>query len=70
MEITEKLQMCGREQKNKKDQTLLLVHHAQSRSHWCERTVSQTENAHLTVPTSYNQRHTKKKLLLSSCPTS
>ena len=31
--ITEKLQMCGREQKNKKDQTLLFVHHAQSHSH-------------------------------------
>ena len=30
---TKNLQMCGREQKNKKDQTLLLVYHAQSHSH-------------------------------------
>ena len=53
-EITEKLQMCGREQKSKKDQTSWLVHRAQCHSHWCEQ-LSQTENAHLTMPMSYKK---------------
>ena len=65
-EITEKLQMLGWEQKNRKDQTLLLVYHAQSHSHWCERTAQPNKKCpphrpNVIYPTSY-----KKKLILSS----
>ena len=65
-EITKKLQMCGREQKSKKDQTLWLVHHAQCHSHWCERTTQPNRKCpphhpNVVYPTSY------KKILLLSC---
>ena len=59
-EITEKLQMLGWEQKNRKDQTLLLVYHAQSHSHWCERTAQPNgkcppHRPNVIYPTSYKK---------------
>ena len=59
-EITEKLQMLGWEQKNRKDQTLLLVYHAQSHSHWCERTAQPKRKCpphrpNVIYPTSYKK---------------